>query len=454
MRRWLAVGVGLLLASAGAAAPREWTWEELARRAGERSDKAKIALLKSAARRQSVAEDLAWKDPQLRLSHAWEDARDRRYAEPPANGDGASAVIGLRVPISNPFVNAQLRRRGSAQVEALEACVRAEAYAVYCEVKSLCLDAEFLGREAAFRREELAIAERLRADFERRLESGVAKSPLDALRAEIAREQALLKLSETEQALRAVRQQITFLAGVREDELRIRYTPPEPPSTNATYAAVLVETAFARRPDLAGALADFEAARSGVGAAKAAHMPWFDFVEGSYTHQTSSGEDWGTERGVMTRRHKSGREDDWQIRVALSVPIFTWLGDSVRQSRLVADAADARVQSLRLAIQGEVESAFAFYRTADARFTRLSDDGCAFLKRMEGRLADYARTPSVQTEDVERARLELVAYRRLKNRAECEWVRGVLQLESVSGGPLPRFTPPSNPPTSRLGDLL
>ena len=145
-----------------------------------------------------------------------------------------------------------------------------------------------------------------------------------------------------------------------------------------------------------------------------------------------------------------------QIRVALSVPIFTWLGDSVRQSRLVRDAADARVQSLREAIQGEVESAFVYYQMADARFTRLSDDGGVFLKRMEGRLADYARTPSVRTEDVERARLELVAYRRLRNRAECEWVRGVLQLESVSGGPLPHLSPSSVPPSSdsRLGDLL
>ena len=458
MRRWTAVGVGCLLVVAGMAAPapREWTWEELARRAGARSDKAKVALLKSAARRQQVAEDLAWRDPQLRLGHAWEDSRDRKYGEPPSNGDGASMTFGLRVPIANPFVNAQLRRRGSAQVESLEACARAEAYAVYCEVKSLCLEAEFLRREAAFRREELAISERLRADCERRFERGVATSPVDALRAEIAREQTLLKVSETEQAHRAVRHQLAFLTGLREAELRIRYTPPEPPSTNAAYAAILVETAFARRPDLAGALADYEAARSGVGAAKAAHMPWFDFVEGTYSHQTASGEDWGTERQRLVRSHTSGREDDWQIRVALSVPIFTWLGDSVRQSRLVRDAADARVQSLREAIQGEVESAFVYYQMADARFTRLSDDGGVFLKRMEGRLADYARTPSVRTEDVERARLELVAYRRLRNRAECEWVRGVLQLESVSGGPLPHLSPSSLPPSSdsRLGDLL
>ena len=100
MRRWTAVGVGCLLVVAGMAAPapREWTWEELARRAGARSDKAKVALLKSAARRQQVAEDRAWREPQLRLGHAWEDSRDRKYGEPPSNGDGASmATIWPRI---------------------------------------------------------------------------------------------------------------------------------------------------------------------------------------------------------------------------------------------------------------------------------------------------------------------------------------------------------------------
>ena len=44
-----------------------WSWDELARLAGERADKAKIEFLKAAARHQKLDADLAWKDPQLRI---------------------------------------------------------------------------------------------------------------------------------------------------------------------------------------------------------------------------------------------------------------------------------------------------------------------------------------------------------------------------------------------------
>ncbi len=427
--------------------PEGWSWEELARRAGLRADKAKVELMKAAARRQRVSADLAWKDPQLRLARSWEDSRDRRFGFGPENGDGDSMTIGMRFYVSNPFVNRQLRRQGDAQVESLEASAKAEAYAVYCEVKSLCLEAEFLRRDASFRREELELIGRIRDENLKRLENGVASSPLDALRAETSRERAILKLSEAEQSLRRTRNQIAFLAGVPEQDLRIRHTPPEPPTTNAAYRAFLVETAFLRRPDLAGALADFEAARAGVGAAKAAYMPWFDFVEGTYSHQTSSRDDWDLDNGYYRKHAKRSREDDWQIRVALSVPIFTWFGDSVKNSRRVVDFADARVQSLRVAIETEISSAFASYCASDARFVRLSDDGGAFLKKMEVRLAEFSRAAAVQPEDVNKARLEFLDYRRMKTMSEYDWIHAILLLESVSGGPLPHL------PAERKNDV-
>lgn len=448
-----AVAVLLAACVAGAADvaphPDGWTWDELARRAGERADKARIEQLRAIAKRQRVEDDLAWKDPQLRLGHTWTDSRDLSHDRSwdalrtrPDNGDGETWTAGVRFYISNPFVNRQLRRRGDAEVESLEACARAEAYAVYCEVKSLCLDEEFARREAEFRTEELTLATSLRDLAERQLAGGVAKSPLDAVQAEITRERAVLKLSEIQEARARARSEIAFLAGLPESSLKIRYTPPVPPSTNAALTEVLVETAFARRPDLAGALADWEAAQAGVGAAKAAHIPWFDFVEGTYAHQTTSADNWGGQKidgyRYPSRGHNSGRDDDWQVRVALSVPIFTWLGDAVKRSRLVQDMADVRVQALRAAIANEIAVAAEAFRRADARFVRLSDDGRAFQKKMEGRLAEFAREPRVRAEDLDRTRLALVGYRRMRAQATCDWVRSVLLLESVTGGPLPR----------------
>lgn len=473
----LLLGAGACLAAVAAtnavpraAHPDGWSWDELARLAGARADRAKVELLKAAAKRQSVEEGLAWKDPQLRLGHTWTDTHDRTWdgnldqplASRPENGDGETWTAGVRFYVSNPFVNRQLRRQGDKAVEAREARAQAEAYAVYCEVKTLCLDEAFAAREEKLRREELALVETIRNVNAARLERGVAKSPLDALKAEIARERTLLQIEETVQMRARTRAQIAFLAGVPERGLRIRYTPPEPPPTNAVYGAVLVETAFARRPDLARALAEYEAAQAGVGAAKAAHIPWFDFVEGSYAHQTSDEVNWGGEKidGVRyARRGRSrGHDDDWQVRLAMTVPLFTWFGDSVKRSKLVVEAADVRVQALRAAIENEIGTALAAFRAADARFVHLSDEGSAFLAKMERRLETCAAEATIPPEEVARARLELLGYRRMKALSERDWIRGILLLESVSGGVLPHLPAsaavPPEAPVSLLGELL
>ena len=425
-----------------------WSWDELARLAGERADKAKIEFLKAAARRQKLDADLAWKDPQLRIGHTWEDSWQRsRHRHPdlremPENGSGDTYTATLRLYISNPFVNHYVRRAGEASIQSLEARAKAEQYAIYCEVKSLCLDEERLKREHARRVEAEMLWTRVRQCLDRRMKEGVVKSPLDAVKAEIARERASARADEAAQERRQIRREIAFLAGIPERELVIRYTPPEPPSTNVAFAAALAEVAFARRPDLVGALAELESARANVGAAKAAHVPWFDFVEGSYAHSSGRERDWGSYKSslgneFLDRGHKHDHSDDWQIRAAITLPIFTWFGSSVKMSRLVEDAADVRVQGLRAAIKNEVECALDDFRASDLRYARISKDGIAFLKKMEARLSEFAESAAVKPDDVCRAQIELLDYRSFKDEAEFDWVERILMLETVSGGPLP-----------------
>ena len=424
-----------------------WSWDELARLAGERADKAKIEFLKAAARRQKLDADLAWKDPQLRIGHTWEDSRQRSFhpnaypRELPENGSGDTYTAALRIYISNPFVNHYVRRAGEASIQSLEARAQAEQYAVYCEVKSLCLEEERLKREHARRSEAVLLWTHVRQCLERRMKEGVVKSPLDSVKAEIARERASARADEAAQERRQIRREIAFLVGIPERELEIRYTPPEPPSTNVAFAAALADMAFARRPDLVGALAELESARANVGAAKAAHVPWFDFVEGSYSHSSGSERDWGSYKYAgmewRDRGRKHDREDDWQIRAAITLPVFTWFGSSVKMSRLVEDAADVRVQGLRAAIKNEVECALDDFRASDVRYARISKDGIAFLKKMEARLSEFAQSAAVKPDDVCRAQIELLDYRSFKDEAEFDWVRHILMLETVSGGPLP-----------------
>lgn len=415
----------------------EYTWDELATLAGKRADKAMIARMRAMLKRQSVESSLAWKDPQLRLGRTWEDSRDRAVGDPPANGDGDTFTATLRFYISNPFVNRYLRLAGEADVAALEQRATAEAYAVYCEVRSLCLEDERLRREQRIRAEMGTLWNEVRKSQEERIERGMEKSPVDAIKAEIAGEQEAIRASELALARRQVRRQLSFYTGLPERELKIRYTPPEPPTTNRAYAAMLTDVAFSRRPDLVGALKELESARASVGAAKAAHLPWFDFVEGTYAHSTDSGTDWSGSGAKRFRGHKTGRDDDWQVRLAINLPIFTWFGDSVKMSRMVEELADARVNALNAAIENEISSAFEEFLAADERFVRLSDRSARFVRRMEARLGEFGNSPAVRPDDVCRGRIELLEYRRLKERSEFAWIASVLMLETVSGGPLP-----------------
>jgi len=421
------------------AKPAGWSWDDLARRAGERADKAKVQFIRAAAKRQQLNADLAWKDPQLRIGENWGNERTRSTLDPRTHGDSEKFTVGARFYIANPFVNRYIRRSGDAQIEALEARAKTEQYAIYCEVKALCLEEERLRREYQRRVETSSIWERIRVSLESRMEKGVIKSPLDAVHAEVAREKARAQADEALLQRRQIRRQISFYTGVSESDLKIRYTPPEPPSTNRDFAVALWQVAFERRPDLVGARAELAAARANVGMAKAAYLPWFDFVEGTYAYSTSSSEAWSGSalKGTLMEGRKSDRNHDWQVRVAISVPVFTWFGGAVSDFNKVEELQDLRVQSLGDSLRNEVDSAMDDYRAADALFVRLSDQGSKFVKRMQTKLEEFSQTSTVKPDDICRAQLELLDYRSFKDAAEYEWISRILILETVSGGPLP-----------------
>ena len=433
---WAAVALALGIGVAQGAAPG-MTWDELARRAGERVDEAKIQFIRAAAKRLQVDADLAWKDPQLRLGHTWDDSRERSTGERPANGDGGTYTAGVRFYVANPFINRYVRRAGDAQVEALEARGKTAQYAVYCEVKSLCLEEERLRREQRRRAEASELWERVRLSLEHRLEKGVVKSPLDVIHAEVAREKARAQADEAALARRVVRRQIAFYAGVPERGMLIRYTPPEPPATNRAFAAALWNAAFERRPDLVGARAELASARAQVGAAKAAYLPWFDFVEGSYSYSTASDDSW---RGSYLKRnlqslHKTSREDEWQVRVAITVPIFTWAGKSLELSKTVRERANARLDALYSSIRNEIATAYTDYVECSSRLKE--DEAKEFVDRMKRRIEEYNSSEAAKAEETSKAYEELIDYKLLQTQVRLQQIESALRLESVIGGPLP-----------------
>ncbi|NLG00140.1 MAG: TolC family protein, partial [Lentisphaerae bacterium] len=160
-----------------------YDWDTLARMAAANCGEARALLLDAQAERSKTAVDTGWRNPQLRLGHGWSDQDNdtpgrtgmRTYPEEVDMPQRAfkryrewddrsfeDQSVGLRFYTTNPFVNRWLRKSGEAAARALEKESEEEAYAIFCEVKMLCLEAELLREEVELLERMAEIREKLR----------------------------------------------------------------------------------------------------------------------------------------------------------------------------------------------------------------------------------------------------------------------------------------------------
>lgn len=431
---------GVSAAQATVSPPPEggYSWDELARLAAARSSEAKVLLLEAEAERHQTAVETGWRNPQLRMGrHSGEESEEsvdrdglRKWDE--REFDGASA--GLRVYVANPFVNRWLRKRGAASVRAMEAASEEEKFAVFCEVKSLCLEAEMAREEVALLEQMAGLREQVRGIRREQTDAAVANA-LELIRAETRLAVLRSEISEKQAVLKQFIRRIAVLAGLPAEQVRLRPRDPEMPVEPACLDAVaLTDLAFLRRPDLQKALHEKEAAEHGVKAAHAAQIPWFEYLEGSY--ETEEGRARADEEFTAGSERSKKDESEWQARVAVTLPIFNWLGDEVRLNRTRLAAAEARAQGLYDTIRREVEGVLEDYRSVRDERERVVAERKRLSVAMTAQVDALANESTVRREDVLAAREELVGYVRVCMKVEREYLRLTDYLETVSGGPL------------------
>lgn len=432
-----------------------YAWDDLARRAADRSGEAEALLLEALAERHQAAVDTAWRDPQLRLGihrgELEEETAGRLAtttdpwlpAAPPEpelrpreweTRDTSGYEAGLRVYVENPFVNQWLRKRGAATAQAKEAESQEAAYAVYCEVRGLCLEAAALRAEIDLLGQIAALRTQARDIRSRQAAAGVAHA-FDLIGA-VTRVAAIRSdLREKEAEHRRILRQIAILADVPAEQIRLRPPAAETlPDAAAWEPEALAGLALARRPDLARREREQAAAAHGVRAAQAGLLPWFDYVEGTYEGESAQAEAY---EDYTTGFDQTDRETtEWQLRFAVNIPIFGWDGKEVRLTRAQLAAAAARTGSLRAQIRAEVSGVHGDYLRACADRDRLAAESRQVQAVMTAKIDALAREPSVPPEDLLAAREDVVAYARVLLQADRECLRLAQWLETVTGGPL------------------
>ncbi len=339
-----------------------YDWNTLARMAAANCSEARALLLDAQAERNKTAVDTGWRNPQLRLGHGWIDQDNdtpgrsgmRTYPDEAGSPqrpfrsyrewDDRSFTersVGLRVYTANPFVNRWLRKRGEAAARAIEKESEEEAYAIFCEVKMLCLEAELLREEIDLLERMAEVRAKLRDLRREQSEAGVT-SPLDLIRAETKLASQRSELFGKRMARQQLVRRIAVLADVPAEGLRLRPRATDRlPAPAHLDAAALTDLAFMRRPDLARLEQEKEAATHALRAARAGQIPWFEYVEGSV--EDTHGDIYSREELFTGRDHTTRDETEWQVRVAMTLPVFNWLGDEIRLTRAAA-AAETRMR--------------------------------------------------------------------------------------------------------------
>ena len=430
-----------------------YDWSVLARMAAANCGEARALLQEAQAERHKTAVDTGWRNPQLRAGRRWGDmdgetpgrsgmrtypeevgrpsrpfTRYREWEKQRYDGD----TIGARIYLANPFVNRWLRKQGEASARALEKESAEEAYAIYCEVRMLCLEAELLREEIELLERIIALRQGLRDVRQEQVTASVT-TPLDLIRTETRLAATRFEISGKRMARQQLVRRIAVLAGVPADGLKLRPKAASRPAASALNPATLTELAFIRRPDLARMEQEKEAAEHAVRAARAGQIPWFEYVEGTYEDEKAERDSY--EQHFTGYDSTTRKETEWQVRVAVTVPIFNWLGDEIKMTRAQLAAAKARVDGQHNIIRAEVEGVLEDYRAACVEWMRLADEGERLHESMTERIDALAQEPIRQDEVLE-AREELLAYQRVCLKAERECLFMAQCLETVSGGAL------------------
>ena len=404
----------------------QWTVESLAVRAGKLSQAMREGEIEALIARIKADADTAWRDPEFRYSGAWGDGTshsDEKYGESTSHYN----QFGARVYIPNPFVNRYLSRKGDANVRRCEAKGEAKAYAVYVETKLMGAEYLRLKRELGFlerKAELLAKARDLATDA---TTNNVARSPFELIRSETKLRRNAVKLEFLKSSLKTLRGNLAALAQLDAETLELVDAPAENP--DGFTLEQLCELAYRRRPDLALAFAEYDLAMAESGAAKAAYIPWFRFVEAAYR----------AERGSQVKRAYDGGSDgdrdkdhDFRVEVAITVPLFTWCGNSVSKANRLAELADERIRALEESIRGEIAAAYENYRST---VSALGENDAAFEAAMAKRI-DEASEAGLNAADEADARIELLDHEIMMNSSRAIADEARIRLESVIGGPL------------------
>lgn len=272
-------------------------------------------------------------------------------------------------------------------------------------------------------------------------------TPADRLQARTAHAQAMLNRIAAEGAVKSAEGALANVMG--QDPTRpiaLQPLPPaEPGAGFAADVAQLIETARNRRPDLAAAEAQYRAARAGIDAAQAAHLPTLSLGVGAARSQLAG----------------QSAFDSSTIGLTLSIPLFSGYATTykVRAAEAQAELQAARREQTRLQVALDVWNAYSGLITA-TQSVKSAADLLESATLSEEMAAGRYKAGVGSILDLLTAQTALAAARLQRIQAGYNWyVARVLLAQSMGtlegatlnelGATVPPHAPPASQPASQ-----
>jgi outer membrane protein TolC len=166
-------------------------------------------------------------------------------------------------------------------------------------------------------------------------------------------------------------------------------------------------------------------------------------TENRLEHQATSGtsESWSTEQGETWTENRSDG-DEWQVGLAVDVPIFTWFrnhaDDVLLAERNLAVVREAEAE--RTAVR-EVRNAIEELEDCRREQARYASDVEPLVDEMKRTLAAMESAPGVMPEQLAMARLQCLESERIKIESAHRCREALIALERAAGAPLAEILP-------------
>jgi len=407
-----------------------FAWDALARMASQRSRESQLLALQIKCDRLENRLERTWKDPQLRVnaSQSEQDENVRRGRS--RHEDGDSGTVGMRFYISSPFVNRWIRKQSAHSARLLSAAAEEIAYAIYCETKALCLESALASDQIRQISETLSRQQRICAEFETLTGLGYA-FPLKVLKAELKLAEIELKLAQAENEHRNLIYQLALLTGLEAGQLKLQ-TLEAQKLTEPDRLSIDELTAFAilSRPDIKRIQSEVQLARTELQTARARHIPWFDFVEGSYRQSEAD----SITHENRSRSYESEEGDEWTIRTAINIPLFTWRGDEVNLANANLNAVLFEEVISSSLIRSEIRYGVESYQAAYADRIRQEERAEKRLNAFTQKLREVESSNTLIVTDMLELEEQFHSYRQSVRESFYICLKLKLELESVVGG--------------------